>query len=172
MPTPSRGSAAFDLIKLLDALAGVELIIVGGVAGALHGSPRVTFDLDIVPSATDPNRRRLRQALEELQAEVRDPAGRRLPVDEAMLDATCTAAAGGQLRLRTLHGPLDILWKLHDGRGFEELRPACVVLADEEREVVVLGLEALIRIKESTGHRKDQEDAAYLRGVIEKQRFD
>lgn len=28
----------------------VEFVIVGGVAAALHGSSRVTFDLDVVPS--------------------------------------------------------------------------------------------------------------------------
>ena len=29
---------------------GVDFVIVGGVAAALHGGSRATFDLDIVPS--------------------------------------------------------------------------------------------------------------------------
>lgn len=30
--------------------AGAQFVVVGGVASALHGGTRVTFDLDIVPS--------------------------------------------------------------------------------------------------------------------------
>jgi hypothetical protein len=36
MSTRSRGSGPFDLIQLLDALAGVQYIVVGGVADTLH----------------------------------------------------------------------------------------------------------------------------------------
>lgn len=97
MPTRSSGSAPFDLVRLLDALADVELIVVGGVACALHGSPRVTFDLDVVPCSSPENLSRLEAALRELR---------------------------------------------------------------------VLGIETLIRIKESTGHRKDADDAAALRHIL------
>lgn len=39
-------------LEILNRLhdAGAEFVIVGGVAAALHGGTRVTFDLDIVPS--------------------------------------------------------------------------------------------------------------------------
>ena len=39
-------------LELLNALHDrhVEFVIVGGVAAALHGGSRVTFDLDLVPS--------------------------------------------------------------------------------------------------------------------------
>ena len=53
MPTRSRGSGPFDLTRLLDELAGVDCIVVGGVAGTLHGSPRPTLDLDIVPDGRE-----------------------------------------------------------------------------------------------------------------------
>lgn len=44
-----------DLAGLITALAGggVRFIVVGGMAGIAHGSPRVTFDLDCV-YARDP----------------------------------------------------------------------------------------------------------------------
>ena len=46
-----------DLEQLLPALsrAGVELIIVGGVAAIIHGSARLTQDLDIVYRRTPEN---------------------------------------------------------------------------------------------------------------------
>ena len=55
MSTPSRGSGPFDLTRLLDCLEGVDYIVVGGVAGTLHGTPRLTFDLDIVPEPSERN---------------------------------------------------------------------------------------------------------------------
>ena len=36
----------------------VDFVIVGGVAAALHGGSRVTFDLDVVPSLAQPLKRR------------------------------------------------------------------------------------------------------------------
>ena len=41
-------------LEILNALRDrhVEFVIVGGVAAALHGGSRVTFDLDLVPSLT------------------------------------------------------------------------------------------------------------------------
>lgn len=56
---PSKASAPFDLLRIFDALVGVNYIVVGGVAATLHGAPRLTFDLDIVPDPSLPLQRRL-----------------------------------------------------------------------------------------------------------------
>jgi len=130
MSTRSRGSDPFDLPKLLDGLASVEYIIVGGVAGTLHGSPRVTLDLDIVPNTSAPNVERLGSALTQLAATIREPGERRLPVSPRLLTESAASTVGGQLRLRTRYGPLDLLWRLHDGRGYRELEPHSVLLSD------------------------------------------
>ena len=54
-----------DLEKLLPTLvgAGVEFIIVGGVAGILHGSARATYDVDLVYSRNEQNIQRLASVL-------------------------------------------------------------------------------------------------------------
>ncbi len=46
--------AAADLFAILDALsgAGVELVVVGGVAAILHGAELTTRDVDIDPERT------------------------------------------------------------------------------------------------------------------------
>ena len=64
-----------DLEQLLPALAraGVELIIVGGVAAIVHGSARLTQDLDIVYRRTPENVARLATRL----GAVDHPDGRR-----------------------------------------------------------------------------------------------
>jgi len=43
-----------DLLKAL-AHAGVDFVVVGGVAAAAHGSPRATLDIDVVYSRADSN---------------------------------------------------------------------------------------------------------------------
>jgi len=52
-------SAEFE--KLLPALvrSGVDFILVGGVAGIVHGSARATYDVDLVYARTDANIERL-----------------------------------------------------------------------------------------------------------------
>jgi hypothetical protein len=77
MSAPSRDSGAFDVVLLLDALATVDYIVVGGVAATLHGSPRLTMDLDIVPDPSPANVDRLATALEPLDASIREPGRRK-----------------------------------------------------------------------------------------------
>lgn len=43
----------------------VKYIVIGGIAAALHGVPRATFDLDLLIEATPDNARRLLEALLE-----------------------------------------------------------------------------------------------------------
>jgi hypothetical protein len=170
MSTRSRSSGPFDLTQLLDALEGVDYIVVGGVAGTLHGTPRVTFDLDIVPETSAENLEHFAAALARLDATIREPGNRNLPVSERLLADSARAALGGQVRLRTRFGPLDILWRLHDGRGYRELKEHSVTLSDEERQVHVLNIDSLIEIKEAAGRPRDLEDVRYLKLILERTR--
>lgn len=162
MSPASRGSGAFDVVRLLEALRSVDFVVVGGVAATLHGSPRLTMDLDIVPDDDEANVERLASALIVLDATVREAGARRLPVSREMLIETAQAQHGGQLRLRTKYGPLDVLWRLHDGQSYADLLPQTVVLSDEERRVRVVDVEKLIEIKTRAGRPRDRDDVAIL----------
>ncbi|HEX5214901.1 MAG TPA: hypothetical protein VFV98_05530 [Vicinamibacterales bacterium] len=59
------------LIRVL-ATAGVECIVVGGVAANLLGSARTTVDLDVVCRRSDENMRRLAAALAPIHPYLRD----------------------------------------------------------------------------------------------------
>ena len=69
---------SFDPIRILQQLNadGVEFVLIGGIAGRIHGSPTVTNDLDICYQRTRSNCERLAKALQELGARLRD-----LPTD-------------------------------------------------------------------------------------------
>jgi hypothetical protein len=53
----------FDTAFAVLGRAGVEFIVVGGTAATIHGSARLTRDLDIVYRRTPQNMRRLVDAL-------------------------------------------------------------------------------------------------------------
>jgi len=162
---PSGDSGAFDVLALLDSLVGVDFIVVGGVAATLHGGPRVTLDLDVVPAANEANVARLCECLQALHATVREPGQRKLPVSLELLQESLRRGAGGQLRFRTDQGPLDVLWRLHDGRGYADLLETSIVVSDDERQARVIGLEDLIGVKERAGRPQDRDDVRYLKRI-------
>ena len=64
----------------------VEYIVVGGMAGVLHGAPVVTADLDIVHRRTQENVAKLLELLNELQAIFRGDDRRLKPNESHLLD--------------------------------------------------------------------------------------
>ena len=69
-------SADFDKLLPTLARAGIEFVLVGGVAGIIHGSARATYDVDLVYSRTDENIERLASALAPHAPYLRDaPSG-------------------------------------------------------------------------------------------------
>ncbi len=155
-----------DPLALLDALnaAGVEYLVIGGAAAVLHGAPVATQDLDIVHRLTPANAARLERVLGALHATIREPGSRRLEPDAALL------LAGGQLRLITDCGPLDVLGRLHDGRSYEDLLGRSEELRDTERQVRVVDLPTLIEIKGGTGRRRDRIIVPILEELLARRR--
>ena len=75
----------------------------------------------------------------------------------------------GQLNLITELGPLDVLCRLHDGRGFDELIAHTVTLSDGELSICVLDLKTLIEIKESTKRPRDNLLVPLLAALLERE---
>jgi hypothetical protein len=144
--------ATADLEALLRELvaAGVKFIVVGGAAAVIHGAPVTTQDLDIVPEQDDAGVARLLGALRQLDARFRPVrADRDISPEELHLRGE------GQLNLITNHGPLDVLLRLHDSRGYRELLPHSIEIIDEGLPIRVIDLNTLIEIKRSTGRARD-----------------
>ena len=149
MPHPRTA----DLEALLRALqdAEVPVIVVGGAAAVIHGAPITTQDLDIVPRLGPADDARLLAFLDALEARFRPVMpGRDIAPGAEHL------AARGQLNLITRFGPLDVLCRLHDQRGYDELLSRSREVVDADLRVRVLDLDALIEIKQSTGRARDQ----------------
>jgi hypothetical protein len=140
----------------------VDFIVVGGVCGALHGSPVLTFDLDIVHSRAPENIGRLMAALQSLEAHYRLGGKRRLAPGPTHL-----ASEGHQL-LMTTSGPLDVLGAIGKGRTYEDLLPHTTeVRVGKGLTLRLLDLDTLIETKQETGGEKDSAALAVLRQLRE-----
>lgn len=153
-----------DLEQLLPVLskAGVEFIIVGGVAAIIHGSARLTQDLDIVYQRTPDNIARLATALKPFAPYLRGvPPGLPFRWDSE------TIQRGLNFTLVTSAGPLDILGEIA-GRGtYETLLPHSRKLSVFGIDCYCLGLDRLIQAKRDAGRPKDLEVIAELEALRE-----
>ena len=148
-----------DFATLLRTLADhdVEYILVGGAAATVHGSARLTLDVDVVYGRAPNNLARLVSALAPHAPRLRG-APRDLPFQ---WDAE-TLERGLNFTLATTLGPIDLLGEIVGGGTYESLLP-------DSEEVTAFGvtcrcvtLERLIRLKRAAGRVKDLEAVAEL----------
>jgi len=153
-----------QLEQLLAALsdAGVEFIIVGGVAARAHGSSRLTDDIDICYARSPANLTRVVNALAPLAPYLRG-APRGLPFDWSVV----TLRAGLNLTLTTTAGPIDLLGEITGGGRYEDLLPHALTITIFGRDVQLLDLPWLIRVKRAVGRPKDLEVIAELEALLE-----
>src|SRR5579863_1684208 len=150
----ARGLQPRELLAALDR-AGVEFVVIGGFALAPHGYVRATKDLDIVPSPTVENRRRLAAALGELDAAV---AIGDIGADEHGLRPDEQGLAGGNWVLQTRHGRLDVMQDVPGLRDYAQFRARSVVVDG----VLYAGYEDLISMKVASGREEDLRDIGAL----------
>jgi hypothetical protein len=143
----------FDPLPLLDALAAaaVDFVVIGGVAGAVHGSSYPTFDVDVAYGRDRANLVRLAEVLRELGATLRG-APAELPFK---LDAE-TLEAGARFTFATRHGSLDILADPDGAPPYPELKRRGITIDIGGRAITVASLDHLIAMKEASGRPKDK----------------
>jgi hypothetical protein len=145
--------------------AEVRYIIVGGFAVIAHGVIRATKDLDICPSPDGLNLERLAAALRALhaeQTEVGDFELNELPHDPTNPE---DLAQGGNFRLETDLGALDIMqWisGIDADQAFEVLDRDAVSIDWHGIAIKVCSLGHLRAMKQAAGRAQDLKDLADL----------
>jgi len=153
-----------DFKAALGALsgAGVRFIIIGGAAATVHGSARLTQDLDIVYARDLENIRRLTSALARFQPYLRGaPAGLPFRFDEA------TVTRGLNFTLTTTLGDLDLLGEIVGGGGFLALAPHAIEVQVFGVTCLCLDLPKLVEVKRAAGRPKDLEALAELESLLD-----
>lgn len=143
----------------------VEFVIVGGVAAALHGGSRVTFDLDVVPSLAPESWQAAVNLLWALGARPRIPEPldrirdveqiRRWRLEKGMLALT----------LRAPDGSTEVDLLVGESDGFDGLRQRAVTVTLGVRTFHVASIDDLIAMKEKAGRPQDLLDVAQLQEI-------
>jgi hypothetical protein len=144
---------------------GVWFVVVGGVAAAAHGSPRVTNDLDICYDAEPANLDRLARLLAQWSAY---PRGADAGLHFIMDPRTLTDAP--LLTLQTTEGDLDVMDQVPGVGGFREVLQASVALRAFGIEFAALDLPALIASKRAAARPKDWAQLPELTALLELRR--
>jgi len=148
-----------SLVAALDD-GHVDFVIVGAIALVLHGSARVTRDLDICYSREHANLERLARTLKPFAPTLRG-APDALPF---VLDAA-TLKAGLNFTLQSKAGDLDLMGEITGIGSYPAVRRASIPMRVYDREIRVLSLDGLERAKRAAGRLKDLADLAEIQEI-------
>lgn len=142
-----------DFRDMLCALndAGVEYLLVGAYALAVHGVPRATGDLDLWLRPESANAARTLTALQRFGAPLAD-----LTQEDLSREGTVFQVGIAPRRI-------DLLTAI-DGVGFDEAWPRRMLTTLDGIQVPVLSREDFLKNKRSVGRPKDLADVAWLEG--------
>jgi predicted nucleotidyltransferase len=153
-----------DFRGLLDSLVseGVDFILIGGVAATIHGSSRLTSDIDVVYSRDAKNLERIVRALESHEPYLRGaPPGLPFQWD------VDTLRRGSNFTLTTDLGAIDLLGHVTGGGEYKDLLPHTLEVEVFGLTCRCLDLDALIAVKRAAGRPKDLEAIAELEALHE-----
>ncbi|MGB6946655.1 MAG: hypothetical protein WBE37_29940 [Bryobacteraceae bacterium] len=135
--------------------AGVDFVVIGGLAATLHGGAQVTYDLDICYSRASANLRRLIEALAPFH-----PRPRAFPLDLPFVWDEATMFA-------TDIGEIDLLAKVTGLGAFDDVMQHSMAVEAFGRPIITLDLPGLIRAKRATGRPRDFAALAELESLLE-----
>ena len=156
-----------EFLRILNELHDhdVDFVIVGGVAAALHGGSRATFDLDIVPSLAPDSWRAAVDLLWSLGARPRIPEPlerirdveqiRRSRLDKNMLP----------LNFHTPDERTEVDLVVGESDAFSALRQRATEVTVEQRTFLVASVDDLIDMKQRSGRPRNLLDIEDLRTI-------
>jgi hypothetical protein len=156
-----------DFERLLRTMTDgdVEFLVVGGVAATLHGSARLTLDLDVMYRRTGENMERLARALAPL-----DPYLRGAPPNLPFHFDAETIRRGLNFTLTTTAGAIDFLGEMSGVGTYEAAVQRSVEVELFGLRCRCIDLDGLIDAKRAAGRPKDLEVLAELETIREESR--
>jgi hypothetical protein len=157
------GRSALDAPAILKRLvaAGVDFVVIGGIAAVLHGSARATFDLDVCYATNASNLDALGQALVGLRARLKGISEEIPFVPDAR-----TLSRVDLLTMDTDAGELDVLARPAGGPSYYRLRQRAESFQLDDVSVRVASLEDLIAMKRAAGRAKDLASVEELEAIL------
>ena len=158
-------STQFDKLLPLLVNGGVEFILIGGVAGNVLGSARLTFDVDIVYDRSKANLEKISKLLKAQSPYLRGaPPGLPFKLDVP------TLRNGLNFTLTTKLGDLDLLGEVTGGGDYKKLLPRTFEVEAFGIKFRCVDLPTLIKLKRAAGRPKDLESIAELQALLEERK--
>jgi hypothetical protein len=146
------------LNRIAEVLAeyGLEAVMVGNAAAALHGAPVTTLDIDFMFRKTPTNMKKLKAVAESFQAIILKPY---YPVSD--LFRVVNDERGLQL---------DFMPRLHGVRSFEGLRSRAELVPFGEHALRIASLADIIKSKRAAGRSRDLAVLEILEKTLDEQK--
>lgn len=142
----------------------MEFVLIGGMAGTVHGCSLVTEDVDVCAPFTAENLQKLLRAIEGLS-----PKHRMSSQSQSLESDSAKLAQFHDLYLLTDAGQLDVL-DCVDGVGPYDVVAQCSISIDMDgRCYRVLDIATLIKSKEALGRPKDLQVVMELKAIVARQ---
>jgi predicted nucleotidyltransferase len=153
MPTDEEKPKSASLGEVLEGLleAGVDFILVGGLAAVIQGAPVTTMDVDIVHSRSPENVAKLLSFLKSIGAFHRRLDSKLIEPKEGDLSGR------GHALFTTRLGPLDVLAVVEEGKSYDDLLTDTVEIEFRGHTLRVLDLRMLIQLKRTSTDPKDKQ---------------
>jgi predicted nucleotidyltransferase len=145
---------AFDQLLRRLSEAGVEFVLVGGLAVNAWGVVRGTKDVDIVVAPDPANFKRIAQVAVEVHGHVQ--------TGESFLSTPFSIAAqlasGERVAIETELGLLDVVQGLDGVPSYDELHSSAIETEIFDVKVAVCSIDDLRRMKRAAGRPRDSVD--------------
>ncbi len=142
--------------------AGVDFVVIGGVAAVFHGGGRADYVLEICYSRSPSNLRRLAGALAPFH-----PRPREFPASLPFLWDERTLQNGTVFTLGTDLGAIDLLAEVAGLGGYDQVKAHSTVVEAFGRQVATLDLPGLIQSKRAAGRERDLSALPELESLLE-----
>jgi len=140
--------------------AGVDFILVGGLAAVVQGAPVTTMDVDIVHNQSPENIAKLLSFLKSIDAFHRRPDDKVIEPKEGDISGM------GHALFTTQLGPLDILAVIEEGRAYGDLIEHTVEIEFRKHTIRVLDLKMLIQLKRTSTDPRDKQRLPVLEETL------
>lgn len=127
----------------------------------LHGSTRVTFDLDLFYRRSREDAQRIALALADL-----NPRPREFPADLPFIFDAQSILSSTILTLDTKMGKLDLLGAADGVPSFDELLRDSIEIEIEDASLRIASLPHLYAMKQAANREKDQIDLVHLEALL------